>query len=581
LGRAETFTYDANGNPTTATDRKGQTSIFTYDALDRRTKSQFADGAFAELDYDAVGRLVKADDSADPHRPIALGYDGLDRLEVETTALGSVKYIYDPLGRRTQMLASGAQPVAYEYDRSSRLRTITQAPLNPATFDYDAGNRRTALTLPNGVRTDYGYDDASRLTELIYRNALGPLGNLTYQYDQSGNRVGTGGSLARSALPDPVAQASYDAANQQVQFGNRQLAYDANGNLQSMTAAGGQTQYTWDARNRLVNLNAPGTAGSFAYDALGRRASKNINGRFTQYAYDGLDTISELTNGAPVSYLRSLSIDEALVRNGTEHYIADALGSTVALTDPSGATTAQYTYEPFGGTLTTGVPSDNNVQYTGRENDTTGLLYYRARYYHPGLQRFLSEDPIPTVGGNLYGYVGNRPTQLVDPSGAVPLFLIVGAIGASFGAAEQGMSAALDGGDLGEIGRKAVFGAIAGFAAAEVGLVTAKWNPAASGALANVVYGGLVDVFKGDLTPEFFTRRAIDAVSGAVLGGLLKSPKLPGPDPDVLAWRTLSRYGKKSLNVMHQSIRGGKWGLIVDLVLEDNAANASTGVGRK
>jgi hypothetical protein len=41
----------------------------------------------------------------------------------------------------------------------------------------------------------------------------------------------------------------------------------------------------------------------------------------------------------------------------------------------------QYTYEPFGGTTTSGQANANASQYTGRENDGTEL-YYRARYYH-------------------------------------------------------------------------------------------------------------------------------------------------------------------------------------------------------
>jgi RHS repeat-associated protein len=43
--------------------------------------------------------------------------------------------------------------------------------------------------------------------------------------------------------------------------------------------------------------------------------------------------------------------------------------------------------------------STNSFRYTGRENDGTGLAFFRARYYSPILQRFLSEDPIVLACG--------------------------------------------------------------------------------------------------------------------------------------------------------------------------------------
>ena len=56
----------------------------------------------------------------------------------------------------------------------------------------------------------------------------------------------------------------------------------------------------------------------------------------------------------------------------------------------------------------------------GRELDATGLDFYRARYYSPTLQRFVSEDPLEYAAGdaNLYLYVSDSPLNWTDPLGA-------------------------------------------------------------------------------------------------------------------------------------------------------------------
>ena len=66
-----------------------------------------------------------------------------------------------------------------------------------------------------------------------------------------------------------------------------------------------------------------------------------------------------------------------------------------------------------------GATNGNSYQFTGRENDGTGLYFYRARYYHPTFQRFIAQDPIGFGGGdaNLYGYVYEDPANLIDPPG--------------------------------------------------------------------------------------------------------------------------------------------------------------------
>ena len=139
-----------------------------------------------------------------------------------------------------------------------------------------------------------------------------------------------------------------------------------------------------------------------------------------------MNPVQELTNGVPsANLLTGLGVDEVFSRTdagGARFSLPAALGSTVALTDSTGAVQTQYTYEPFGQTTVTGAQSTNPFQYTGRENDGTGLYYYRARYYYPALQRFISQDPIGLRGGiNLYRYVRNDPVNLLDPWGLEPI----------------------------------------------------------------------------------------------------------------------------------------------------------------
>jgi RHS repeat-associated protein len=76
--------------------------------------------------------------------------------------------------------------------------------------------------------------------------------------------------------------------------------------------------------------------------------------------------------------------------------------------------------DSFGNIIATSGSIVNNFRYTAREWDTeTNLYYYRARYYDPQSGRFVSGDPLKFFGGdiNLYRYVWNHSTNLVDPRG--------------------------------------------------------------------------------------------------------------------------------------------------------------------
>jgi RHS repeat-associated protein len=415
LTHAETYTYNNNGNPTSITDRKNQVTSTTYDALDRPTLVTYQDSSTTAYTWDAGNRLTQLVDSISG--TITRTYDGLDRVTQEVTPQGTISYTYDAANRRASMTVQGQTQVTYTYDNADRLTQIARGS-DTVTIAYDNANRRTSLTLPNGVVTEYAYDAVSRQTGLTYKLSGTPIGTLTYTYDAAGDRTVVGGTWARTGLPAALTSATYNAANQQTTFGGTTQTFDLNGNLTS----DGTLTYAWDARNRLASLSGGATA-SFQYDPLGRRTSKTINSTQTGFLYDGLNPVQELNGSTPTAnLLTGLGIDEYLTRTdstATRAYLADALGGTLALTDNTGTVQASYTYEPFGGTSTTGSPGGNNFDYTGRESDGTGLKYYRARFYHPGQHRFLSEEPFGLIerGTNLYGYVMNSPLSWTDPLG--------------------------------------------------------------------------------------------------------------------------------------------------------------------
>ena len=340
------------------------------------------------------------------------------------------------------MTVAGQNVVNYAYDNAGRMASIAQKIGNSTrtySLTYDSASRRTSLQIPIStknkfVTTTYGYDTANRLLSMLQQGSSAQIENLLYEYDPNGNRTKSTRN-ATMPLRTGVDSATYDNANEMLTFKpasatTRNMTYDNNGNLTSVTNNCGVTNYTWNARNQLVGINGFTSAcasltASFKYDAMGRRIEKTINGVTTRYVYDGLDIIQEKNASGAVTanYIRTLNIDEPLTRiksDGTmRHYVTDALGSVIALTDDTGAVRTTYTYDAFGNVTVSGESSDNPFQYTGRENDGTGLYYYRARYYSPELQRFISEDPIRLAGGspNYYAYVGNNPVNFVDPLG--------------------------------------------------------------------------------------------------------------------------------------------------------------------
>jgi RHS repeat-associated protein len=416
----ESYGYDGNGNLTGHTDRRGKVTIYQFDGINRRKFAGFgytgnSYESTSSYQFDLGDRIKQIVDSI--AGTTMRQYDGLDNLTDEQTTQGEVGYFYDTASRRQTMTAVGRPTMSYSWDNANRLIGITQGSTS-IPLGYDNADRRTSLTLPNGIVLTYTYDNDSRVTAMTWKVSGNPVGDLEYSYDADSRVIEKTGSFAQTNLPQSVSGNTFNAANEMTAFNGAPLTYDANGNV----ANDGTNTYSWDARNHLVGIGGSSTS-SFVYDADGRRTRKTLNGVSTQFLYDGLNPVQEIQNGAPsANLLTGLGVDEYFQRTdstGARDYLTDILGSSLALTDSNGTIQTQYSYDPFGNSAASGQASSNPYQFTGRESDGTGVYYYRARYYNPTTQRFVSEDPLEFGGGDwdLYSYAGNQPTDLSDPTG--------------------------------------------------------------------------------------------------------------------------------------------------------------------
>jgi RHS repeat-associated protein len=315
--------------------------------------------------------------------------------------------------------------------------------------DYREFTTGSGAVVTPDERMQFTYDHLDRLLSATKTTTDGY--SQSYGYDAIGNIISTtmlGTYIYNPSGPNSIRPHAVIAA------GNNLYDYDANGNMTRRVevTATQRITYTqrWDTENRLIQVDNTYYGPCFPPECrLGAITEYHTpTAKFT-YDGDGARVLQLLPDGSKTAYAGALEVTITGTQRITKTYYSagsqliamrqfttpttsvlyflhsDHLGSTSLTTDASGNPVARQLYDAWGNVRASAasgtMPTD--IGYTGQRLDnSTGLMYYRARYYASSLGRFASADTIVPDGKNpqslnRFSYVGNNPLRYVDPTG--------------------------------------------------------------------------------------------------------------------------------------------------------------------
>jgi RHS repeat-associated protein len=389
------YLYDDADRLQSMTDPANRTYKFFYDSRNNLRATQYPNGTFSWMDYNPDGWLTglyNRHDSSDLVAPLPASVPA----DSQGSPLVDYSYAYDLDGKKTQEVRTGGGLAS-----------------QTASYLYDNVGRLSQVALPGGTCRKYLFDLDSNRTQ-IQESPTGCGGtfstNATYTYDQT--------------------NPSSPGLDQLTSVGGTSYAYDAHGR---MTNRGSDT-ISWDGWDRTSSFTpASGTSVSYGFDPVGRLRSRTTANppKITRYLFDGPDETplfeTDDTGTLTQSYVQGAAYDLA-------HYSgAPSTGSTVSFLyynghgDVSaeatvlGTRSAAYTYSPFGEPNEATPTNSMTERWTGRWDkhlDTSsGLIGMGARAYDPTLGRFLSVDPVEGGSLNAYDFTRQDPLNAYDLDG--------------------------------------------------------------------------------------------------------------------------------------------------------------------
>lgn len=450
------YGYTEDGKLNYVTEPNGNQKSYAYDESGNLTVIN-ADSESRKYTYDYLGcvKSISSIVNGEPSQTVEYTNDRKGNVIGKSIDNRNTSYNYNMIYNLMGYRAPNYETVDYTRDSLQRVTQVNANRDKVFSYTYYDDGMIKDIVYPSGdIVTSYTYDNANQLTSVVTKKGSSVIASYDYTYDNAGNILSVSGSEDITYTYDDlyrlesytkdgitvsyeydgrgniIAETSTDGTEITYEYnGDNRLfkktengtvttyEYDLNGNLISDS---NNNRYAYDHNNKLVYANADGTEINYTIGLDGYRSSKTSNGETTTYDVDENGYVIVENDNLVVMGNRALA---KKLGDSYYYYIYNGHGDVVMMVDEDGNVVNSYSYDPWGKITEQTETVENSIKYAGEYyDDETGFIYLRARYYDPGVRRFIQEDPARDKW-NWYSYCEGNPIKYIDPSGEVAIEL--------------------------------------------------------------------------------------------------------------------------------------------------------------